>query len=111
MLTHTCLYMYLYAQGVKGYKLPGIGKLSTAEGSLIKGLSASRTLSAIAGAYWLQVTLHSAAVWIGRVPSKLNIADGPSRGDLGEVTAHGWAYTAPWLPQVGPWAALLGFQD
>ena len=81
---------------------------AAAEGSLVKGLSKSRTLSAIPGVYWTQVSLRHAAVWIGRVPSKLNIADGPSRGDLSEVSAHGWARAVAWLPDPEAWAALLG---
>ena len=54
------------------------------------------------------MSLRRAAVWIGRVPSKLNVADGPSRDDLSEVFAHGWARAEAWLPDPEAWAALLG---
>ena len=80
---------------------------TAAEGTLLKGLSVSRTLSAIASAFWVQAGLHRAAVWIGRVPSKLNVADGPTRHDLSEVTALGWARIPPWLPDPQPWSMLL----
>ena len=80
---------------------------TAAEGSLCKGLSSSRCLSAIASAFWTQTALCRASVWVGRVPSKLNVADGPSRQDFDDVQKHGWAFVKPWLPAPQPWALLL----
>ena len=50
-----------------------------AEGMLAEGYSTSRTLAALAGAYWHTAAKHRAAIWIGRVPSKLSLADGPTQ--------------------------------
>ena len=80
---------------------------TAAEGCLSKGLSSSRVLSALASAMWTQASLWRAAIWVGRVPSKLNVADGPTRGDLSAVRDHSWSYIEPWLPDPRPWSALL----
>ena len=80
---------------------------SAAEGSLIKGYSASQTLAAIAGAYWSVASESRASIWIGRVPSKLNVADGPTRGNLEAITYHGWKLWQPSIVAATPWRSLL----
>ena len=80
---------------------------SAAQGVLIKGYSSSRTLSAVTSAYWTLAGKCRAMVWVGRVPSKLNVADGPTRGDYSVVQAHGWAWVPPEMPEVGPWSSLF----
>ena len=80
---------------------------TAAEGSLIKGYSGSATLAAVAGAYWTTAGRCNAAAWIGRVPSRLNVADGPTRGDLSAIEAFGWQHTQPTLPPARPWQVLL----
>ena len=80
---------------------------TAAEGSLVKGYSCSATLAATASAYWTTAGRCSIAAWIGRVPSRLNVADGPTRGDLSAVEAHGWQHIAPTLPPSQPWQVLL----
>ena len=81
---------------------------TAAEGILIKGYSRSRTLAAISGAYWSTASQHCMTVWIGRVPSKLNVADGPTRNDLSIVNHYGWTLTQPYLVDASSWWALLG---
>ena len=80
---------------------------TAAEGSVIKGLSRSRTLSAIAGAYWTTANMCRAAIWVAHVPSKLNVADGPSRHDFSAVDQYGWRWVPPSLADAVPWQALL----
>lgn len=80
---------------------------SAAEGSLIKGYSCSATLAAVAGAYWTTAGRCNAAAWIGRVPSRLNVADGPTRGDLSAIETFDWQHTLPTLPPAKPWQVLL----
>ena len=96
---------------LEGFDIMHFVDSTAAEGALIKGLSRSQTLSAIAGAYWMQAGLRRICSWIGRVPSVLNVADGPSRGDLSEVQAHGWAPAKAWLPVPSAWSVLLQLRD
>ena len=60
---------------------------SAAHGILIKGYSKSPPLSAVTSAYWTLV--GRACPWVGRVTSKLNVADGPTRGDTSVIIGYG----------------------
>ena len=55
---------------------------TAAEGALKKGYSGSRFMTAIVAEFWDICIRNNIAVWIDRVPSKENIADAPSRGDI-----------------------------
>ncbi|CAE7389188.1 unnamed protein product [Symbiodinium natans] len=50
-----------------------------AEGVLVKAYSSSPHLTVLAGLFWQAVRRVKCSAWVGRVPSELNIADGPSR--------------------------------
>ena len=50
-----------------------------AEGVLVKAYSSSPHLTVLAGLFWQTVRRAKCSTWVGRVPSELNIADGPSR--------------------------------
>lgn len=50
-----------------------------AEGVLVKAYSSSPHLTVLAGLFWQTVRRVKCSAWVGRVPSELNIADGPSR--------------------------------
>ena len=80
---------------------------TAAEGTLTKAYSRSATLAATAGVYWTTAGRFSIAAWIGRVPSRLNVADGPTRSDYSDMEAWGWQHTPPSLPAAHPWQVLL----
>ena len=95
------------ASTLEGVDLLYFVDASAVQGILIKGYSRSPTLSAVTSAYWTLAGQCKATMWIGRVPSKLNVADGPTRGDYTAVQAHGWAYSAPYMPPAKPWQVLF----
>ena len=80
---------------------------TAAQGTLVSGFSKSSTLCAVTSAYWTLATRMRVRAWIGRVPSKLNVADGPSRNDLSDIQEHGWAWQDPVMPKVAPWRSLF----
>ena len=80
---------------------------TAAQGILVRGYSRSPTLSAVTSAYWTLAGQSRVTVWIGRVPSKLNIADEPTRGDESAMKTHGWNRQEPHLPPVKPWLTLF----
>ena len=51
-----------------------------ARGTIIKGSSISRPSAAIVTAFWEAAVKVEAHIWVDRVPSAANPADGPSRG-------------------------------
>ena len=59
------------------------------------GYSPKGDLSRIAGDFWLRVAHSQAAVWIDRVESASNPADGPSRGDDTLMLALGARFVEP----------------
>ena len=77
-----------------------------AEGVVIKGYSSSPSLAAIAGCFWAAAAQFNVKVWIGRVPSRLNPADGFSRQDRSLATKMGWVRVCPLVPNVAEWALL-----
>lgn len=80
---------------------------TAAQGVLVKGFSKSQTLCAVTSAYWTLAGKYRVCSWIGRVPSKLNVADGPTRGDLSAVQAHGWNKMPPLMPPLKPWRKVF----
>ncbi len=61
-----------------------------ARGALVKGTSASGASAALIHAFWLEIGACAACVWIDRVASASNPADGPSRGDFEWCHANGF---------------------
>lgn len=80
---------------------------TAAQGVLIKGYSKSQTLCAVTSAYWTLAGKCRACIWIGRVPSKLNVADGPTRNDLSVVQAHNWEKHPPLMPPLKAWMQVF----
>ena len=80
---------------------------SATEGALIKAYSSSPLLTVIAGAFWEHVGRVDAAVWISRIPSKLNMADALSREDLSQARREKWVQHKVVVPELGRWADLL----
>ncbi|KAF4647668.1 hypothetical protein FOL47_004310, partial [Perkinsus chesapeaki] len=56
-----------------------------AEFALIRGSSAKSDLNDMTASLWRTAASHSISIWISRVPSEQNIADGPSRRQYGDV--------------------------
>ena len=54
---------------------------TAAQFSLTKGTSKEPRVRLLAGLFWLAAASQSTAPWIERIPSKAQVADGPSRGD------------------------------
>ena len=80
---------------------------AAAEGILLSGYSRSKHLTILAALFWQAVRRSRAAAWVGRVPSALNVADGPSRDDLAGVQELGAVELRACLPQPGPWQFML----
>ena len=72
-----------------------------AEGALIKGYSKFEDVCELAGLFWHMAVRANAAVYVDRVSTDGNPADGPSRGDVSELTARGAIQVSscpgPWL--------------
>ena len=78
-----------------------------AEGSLLKGYSSSRSLTAIAGALWALSASLQARLWVGRMPSRLNPSDEVSRRDRHWAREQDWSEWPATEPPVAPWRLLL----
>ena len=66
-----------------------------ARAALIKGVSSSRPSAELVGWFWQSCAEHCIHIWIERVPSKSNPADGPSRDDFGWCHAEGFERAFP----------------
>ena len=51
------------------------------------------------GRFWLDAAAMSMAPYFARVPSLSNIADGPTRSDLGHMIALGAEFIEPACPE------------
>ena len=79
----------------------------SAAASLVKGYSPKLDSGAIVGEFWLLAAKLKAHVYIDRVESKSNIADGPSRNLFDEVQALGGHWTSPQTGTFGePFSSL-----
>eukprot|EP00435_Cladocopium_sp_Y103_P061120 s489_g22.t1 len=73
----------------------------SAGANLVKGYSPIVDSTSIVGEFWLLVSALRAHVYIDRVESKSNLADGPSRGDFTEVLALGGIWSSPKFGTLG----------
>ena len=101
------LFLHTFAERLKGCDVLLLLDSMVAEGVLIKNYSTSPYLVSISGAFWHQVGVVDAAVWIGHVPSKANLADDPSRGEYRAADLWGWVGAEVIIPMRTPWARLL----
>ena len=67
----------------------------SAVANLVKGYSQKEDSTAIVGSFWLMVSTMKCHVYIDRVESKSNPADGPSRNDFSFVCGIGSRWSAP----------------
>jgi len=96
-----------FGPGIRGQDVLLFIDSAAAEGSLLRAYSSSRHLTALAGCFWTTSANHQLRVWIGRVPSNVNPADGFSRSDRSLGKRHGWAEVPACVPHASPWAFLL----
>ena len=101
------LLLHTFGEQIHGADVLLLIDSKAAEGTLIKNYSRSPFMVSIAGAFWQQVGVVDAAVWISHVPSKANLADGPSWGDYSDALRWGWERVAPVVPRRTSWARLL----
>ena len=78
-----------------------------AEGVLLKSYSSSKHLTVVAALFWSAVRDAKAAAWIGRVPSRLNIADGFSRDDFSVASSINSQRMEVHVPNADQWSFLL----
>ena len=73
--------------------------------ALLGGGSHGPEVNAVVGRFWIQVAVHDCAVRIGRVESRANLADGPSRNFLSWVHSLRATFIEPDVPYwlVNPW--------
>ena len=74
---------------------------------MVKAYSKSVNLAAIASAYWSIAAKSNINAWIGRVPSKFNLADRPTRSDFKDMYIFGWGFVPAVMPDAEPWSVLL----
>ena len=68
-----------------------------AEGSLRKGVGAKDELNSAIHQFWVVAAREKFGVYIDRVPTEVNIADGPSREDYGLISK---AIGAQWVKPI-----------
>ena len=96
-----------FASRLQNYDLMHFIDYTAAEGTLVKAYSKSVNLAAIASAYWSIAAKSNINAWIGRVPSKLNLADKPTRSDFKDMYIFGWGFVPAVMPDAEPWSMLL----
>ena len=57
-----------------------------AKGSMVNGTSTSRASAQIVDACWTQLSTYGCLGWFDRVPTRSNLADGPSRREFRPVS-------------------------
>ena len=73
----------------------------SATACLVKGYSPKVDSCALVGDYWLQVATMALEVYIDRVESKSNVADGPSRMDFSLMKSLRGKWVEPVVSRVG----------
>ena len=78
--------------------------------ALLRGASRQSDLNDVIAGFWFQVARAGILLHAFRVPSRLNIADGPTRADTWDATVAGfqergfariawlWPAALPWAP-------------
>eukprot|EP00435_Cladocopium_sp_Y103_P053256 s448_g17.t1 len=74
-----------------------------AAASLVRGYSPKTDSTALVGEYWALAAQHALEIYVDRVESKSNLADGPSRLNVSELTRLGAT------PEI--WCGLGGLDD
>ena len=79
----------------------------TVVGALLKGDARASEVNAVIGQLWLDIAKLGIALQIGRVASKANIADEPTRGCKDWIEKSGATFHEPVIPEwlIDPWCA------
>ena len=68
-------------------------------GSILRGSSRAPEVNIAVGHLWLEVAACCIAPYFGRVESKANLADGPTRADMANLQQLGASFVVPRLPK------------
>ena len=79
---------------------------TAANGAAIKGYSSSPDLARLVGPLHFRLAASSTRLWIEFVPSELDIADGPSRGDFSQMVEAG-AIQVPFYVSIASFVGSL----
>ena len=71
-----------------------------AKEAIVKGVSGSVPSAEIVTALWEEAAANSMYLWVDRVPSAANVADGPSRGDNEDLEKEGFAKVLVRVPEL-----------
>jgi hypothetical protein len=87
------------------------------EGALRRGSAKAHDHNAVVHAAWLMAAANSIGLFVGRVPSALNVSDGPTRpegliassilSDLGAEWREPWLPGELWRPR--DWANVMRY--
>ena len=80
-----CLALWLLGPWLKGPAFFFCDNVAS-QFALTKGYTSDPETNTLAGLFWLSASLHGCTPWIERVPSKAQLADGPSR-NVTKITA------------------------
>ena len=71
----------MWGEALRGRRIIIFVDNEAARAALVKGDSRNKASAAIVASTWEQVAEVDLYPWIDRVPTRSNLADGPSRGD------------------------------
>ena len=69
------------------------------EGALVKGYSNRSDMSWLTSVFWSQMLELDCLIYVDRVPTDANLADGPSRGRDAEAIQGNWEWVEPVVPK------------
>ena len=86
-----------YREMLAGRKLTLYIDADAVLAALVKGYSSREDICELIGVFWNLCAKYSVAVYLERVPTDANPADGPSRGWCGDLEARGavWDLSRP----------------
>ena len=89
----------VFADVLKGKKALLFVDSESVEGALVKGYSARADMSWLTAVFWDQLLDLRCLMYVDRVSTDANIADGPSRGRRREVEQGGWIERPGRIPE------------
>ena len=92
------LALEMWAEKVRGRRVVLFVDNDAARGALIKGLTRTRPSARIVSKFWEAAARSEVYLWVDRVPSAANPADGPSRGSF--AWFEGRAFTRRLAPGI-----------
>ena len=96
------LILHLLRDTLRGKKVLVFMDSESALGALVKGDSSREDISELAGVFWQLAARMETSIYLDRVSTDSNPADGPSRPDKAHTYQH-----LKWLRVKGAWRQLL----